>query len=105
MDRLDPLRRRSPGWVRASDSNRLHGIATSLLKGQETEDLSDRQEWLWNAIISELEWRWHRKRPVWQRCSCYLCVPPFPDDLSSLPAPLSGDRSLDHEGIDQGWGR
>jgi hypothetical protein len=78
MEAVAHLRRRSPRWIRDCDSARLHSIAHSLLSGQEEADLSERQEWLWNAVISELEWRWHKKRPVYLRCSCYLCIPPFP---------------------------
>jgi hypothetical protein len=44
-----------------------------------TTDLSESQEWLWRAVISELEYRWRTTSGL-QRCSCMLCVPPFPED-------------------------
>lgn len=43
------------------------------------KDLTGRQEWLWDACISELEYRQRREVNAGQRCSCELCIPPFPD--------------------------
>jgi len=40
-------------------------------------DLSPAQEWLFDAIVAELEFRRRRCRPIWTSCSCWLCVPPF----------------------------
>lgn len=73
------VRRRSPGWVRAYHDRALHGLAFRLIREQRTRDLSAHQEWLLDAIISELEYRRrHSPRPAWA-CSCSLCVPPFPE--------------------------
>lgn len=72
-----PPRRRSPRWVRESSSETLHAIAHRFLNMQESVDLTERQEWLWNALVSELEYRWRTTRPSWQRCACGLCRPPF----------------------------
>ena len=66
-----------PRWVRESPSTELHAIATRFLNSQESVDLTERQEWLWSRLVAELEWRWLHTRPVWQRCPCGLCRPPF----------------------------
>jgi len=57
----------------------LHGLAGRFARDRRSVDLSAAQEWLWDALISELEYRRRTTRPSWQRCSCELCVPPFPD--------------------------
>lgn len=44
-----------------------------------SEGISDAQEWLWDAVISELEYRRRRDRGRIVACSCMLCIPPFPD--------------------------
>lgn len=72
-----PARRRSPGWVRALGDRQLHGVAMHLLNEQTQADLSERQEWLWDALMSELEYRRRQTKPWWRRCSCELCVGPF----------------------------
>lgn len=77
MDEL--ARRRSPGWVRCMSDAQLHATAMKLARDSETRDLSAAQEWLWQSLISELEYRWRTTRPASFRCSCMLCVPPFPD--------------------------
>lgn len=67
-------------YVAEWSSRALHGTAFMLNRLSETQDLSERQEWLWHRIIDELEWRWLediRLRP-WQACSCALCFSPFP---------------------------
>jgi hypothetical protein len=46
---------------------------------RQTQDLTAAQEWLWDAGISELEYRRRTTRPIWQSCACRLCVPPFLD--------------------------
>lgn len=72
-----PPRRRSPRWVRELSLAEAHAIAYSFLNAQTTTDLTERQEWLWDALVSELEYRWRNTRPSWQRCNCGLCRPPF----------------------------
>lgn len=72
-------RRRSPYWIREYDSKALHGLALRLMNQQTGRDLSERQEWLWEAVVSELEYRRRNERNPWLVCSCQLCVPPFPD--------------------------
>jgi len=59
-------------------SEDLHAIVGRFQRQQADKDLTERQEWLWDAIISELEYRHRQTRPAWQRCSCEFCVPPFP---------------------------
>lgn len=72
-------RRRSPQWVRALRSDVLHAIAGRFHRAQRGEDLTAAQEWLWAAVISELEYR-HRHPAKWgPRCWCDFCVEPFPD--------------------------
>jgi len=74
----EATRRRSPAWVRAMTSRELHGVAGHLNAERLSADLSDRQEWLWDAVVSELEYR--RRRATWpvRSCTCYLCLGPFP---------------------------
>lgn len=76
-------RRRAPYWVRELSSASLHGLAGRLLRESKVKDLSGAQEWLWDRCINELEWRRRQVRPVWQSCSCELCVGPF--DYEDLP--------------------
>lgn len=79
MPMPDPARRRSPLWVRQLPSRTLHGIAGRFQRQRASADLTAAQEWLWDALISELEYRHRTTRPAWQRCSCALCVAPFPE--------------------------
>ena len=76
---MRPPRRRSPYWIREYDSKALHGLALKLMNLGMREDLSARQEWLWDAVISELEWRRRRDLGTFRACACMLCVPPFPE--------------------------
>jgi hypothetical protein len=46
-------------------------------RNRTSADLTEHQEWLYDAIISELEYRRRNTRPVWRACACFLCVPPF----------------------------
>lgn len=73
----DLPRRRSPGWVRAMPSRPIHGILGKFQRSRTSEDLSEPQEWLWDVLISELEYRHRRTRPVSARCCCDFCLPPF----------------------------
>lgn len=73
----EPTRRRTPGWVREMTSQDLHAIATRFNHQRTKEDLSDKQEWFYDAIVSELEYRRRHARPSWSACSCYLCFGPF----------------------------
>lgn len=70
-------RRRAPRWVRDSPSATLHAIAWRFLNLQTSQDLTERQEWLWNVLVDELEFRAATARPAWQACRCALCRPPF----------------------------
>lgn len=67
-------------WLRETSSSALHGICGRLDRDRRSGDLSDAQEWLWDRAVEELEYRRRTARPVWASCSCYLCVPPFPED-------------------------
>lgn len=73
-------RRRAPAWVRAMPSRDLHGILGRFDRQRVGQDLSDGQEWLYDAAVSELEYRHRAEGQVWKRCSCRYCIPPFPDD-------------------------
>lgn len=73
-----PPRSRTPRWIRDSTTERLHGIAGYLVRHQTSEDLTTGEEWLWRAVIDELERRWRRPSRRWPRCECPLCRPPFP---------------------------
>lgn len=70
-------RRRSPAWVRAMPSRDLHGILGRFDRQRTGQDLSDGQEWLYDACVSELEYRRRQTRPIWQACACRYCIPPF----------------------------
>jgi len=74
----DPIRRRSPGWVRAFDDRALHGLLFKMERDRFVKELTTSQEWLWDAGISELEYRRRHTRPIWKACACRLCIPPFP---------------------------
>jgi len=47
-----------------------------FLREQKDEDLSERQEWLWDQVVRELEYRNRHRRPG-DRCTCELCWSPF----------------------------
>lgn len=81
---MEPVRRRSPGWVRDMSSRELHAIAERFNRLRPSQDLSERQEWFYDAIVSELEYRRRVARPSWSACACYLCLGPF--DFDELPA-------------------
>ena len=75
--------RRSPQWVRDLSDREAHQIAFRLQHEREVDVLSDPQEWLWDALISELEHRRRNARWPQRRCSCALCFGPF--DFDSGP--------------------
>jgi len=74
---MDTTRRRSPGWLRQCESREIHGIAFHLNLERQQDVLSNAQEWLFDACISELEYRRDRARWPDRRCSCELCLGPF----------------------------
>lgn len=77
-----PARRRSPWWVRELAWAKLHALGGKLLNTYRSDGLSPNQEWLWGAVISELEYR-NRHRPPVDRCTCLLCTTSLPDaDMS-----------------------
>jgi hypothetical protein len=80
---MDQTRRRSPSWVREMSSQELHAIAGRFNRQRPMADLTERQEWFYDAIVSELEYRRRRARPTWSACACYLCLSPFPGPLLS----------------------
>lgn len=85
MEPNPAVRRRSPAWVRALPSDTLHAMAGRFQRHQRQQDLTKPQEWLWGALISELEYRHRTTLPAYKRCSCCLCVPPFDFDDEPLP--------------------
>jgi hypothetical protein len=70
-------RRRSPSWVREMSDREVHSIAFRLNYQRQQEDLSGPQEWLYDALVSELAYRRRRARWPERRCSCELCWGPF----------------------------
>lgn len=72
-------RRRSPGWIRSMDRPQLHSMAVKLGRLRNTTGISARQEWLWDALISELEYRHLHEPDVGARCCCELCWVPYDD--------------------------
>lgn len=79
MTQVQSVRRRSPMWVRQLDSQTIHAMCGRFARDRRSADLTEAQEWLWDGLISELEYRHRHTRPAYQRCSCEYCVPPFPE--------------------------
>lgn len=79
MDKAKLPRRRSPLWVRELSDRACHGIAMKLRVESQALDLSPQQEWLWEALISELEYRRRvaMRRRFGSPCTCELCLGPF----------------------------
>jgi hypothetical protein len=77
-------RRRSPGWVRARDGREVHALAFRLRYRFWTGVSSAAEDWLLDAVISELEYRHRRALRYDPRsaCCCEFCVEPFPWDPS-----------------------
>lgn len=73
-----PTRRRSPAYVREWSSETLHAVAGRLTNIAQQADLSEAQNYLWDCVIAELEYRFRHRSAQWPWCSCELCVPPFP---------------------------
>ena len=72
-----PRRRMSPQWVRELPSRTLHALAFKLQRLSVSTDLSPGQEWLFEACVSELEYRRRTTRWPEVRCTCQLCFGPF----------------------------
>jgi hypothetical protein len=79
---MEPARRRSPMWVRELPRHTLHAMAERFNRDRVSADLSNAQEWLYDALISELEYRRRNASPGWSACSCYLCSDPFDPRIS-----------------------
>lgn len=71
------VRRRSPGHVRQMDRDALHSLTRRLLREQFDRGISRGQDWLLNALISELEYRHRRESRGTEvrACLCDLCRP------------------------------
>lgn len=68
--------RLAPGWVQSMPDRELHSVAGRLLRESRDADLSDRQDWLLDRLLGDLQWR--RSKALWDRrwpCSCWLCMP------------------------------
>ena len=66
-------------WLRSTPSRDLHAIVGRFDLDRTSADLTERQEWLYDRCVQELETR-HRSTPLLlNRCWCRYCVPPFPD--------------------------
>jgi len=63
--------------VRQTPSRELHAILGKFDRTRRAADLTERQEWLWDQAVAELEHRRRTCRPMWLACSCKYCVPPF----------------------------
>jgi hypothetical protein len=68
-------RRRAPAWVRQWTSHDLHATAGKLMKQRAVQDLSVRQEWLYDCLLNELVWRRHAAQRDHERhwCACWMC--------------------------------
>ena len=78
MRAFRPPRRTAPAWVQASTSEALHGIAGRFARQRAAEGLSGAQEWLWDQVIGDLEWRYYAEVLPRDRCTCAFCTPPDP---------------------------
>lgn len=56
-------------------SSELHGLAGRLQRGFTDDALTDRQDWLLEAVLSELGYRHRSRRSAWDRCWCAFCRP------------------------------
>ena len=63
-------------------SREIHGLAFRLQREGMQEPLTEPQEWLWESLMHELEWRRRNTRWPQKRCSCELCWDPFEDPLA-----------------------
>lgn len=82
-------RRRAPGWVREMTSLSLHRLGGRLINDARIRDLSSRQEAVWAAVVSELEYR-NRRRIIKDRCTCLICVGPFVEEDPNPAERLEG---------------
>lgn len=73
-DRRGRRRRSKSLWIREMTSREKHIILNTLARKREQEDLTAREEWVWDQILVELAyWRSH---VVWtERCTCWFCTP------------------------------
>lgn len=69
--------RHAPLWVQDLDIRQVHAIAFKLNAERTTAELSDAQEWLFDLLVDDLDYR--RRNTTWpeRRCSCSLCWNPF----------------------------
>lgn len=73
-------RRRAPYWVRAFSDTALHGLAGKLCREEQHGDPSERQVWLLDVAMNELEYRARRdRRHGITPCACRFCCEPFPE--------------------------
>lgn len=80
MEENPESRRRAPYWVRSLTDQALHGLALKTQRSFEVGWISDRQEWMLEACISELEYRARRDaRAGIKACVCQMCCGPFDD--------------------------
>lgn len=74
---------RRPRWAksRAMRSDVMHSICGlwERLRLEGGGELTTRQEWMWDQMIGELEWRsWNLRQAGLLGCLCRFCEPPFP---------------------------
>lgn len=76
----------------------LHRLGGKLINDFRHAGLTPRQEWLFQMVCDELEYR-GRRRIARDRCTCLLCVGPFADEdgvpLGRLEALTEGDHRFD----------
>lgn len=77
------VRRRSPFWIREMRWEALHRLGGRLINLWHTDGLSGRQVAVWDAVVSELDYRNRRRLPQ-DRCTCQLCMSPFIDDPAEV---------------------
>lgn len=69
--------RRAPLWVREMPSREAHAILGRFDRDRMTQDLTRRQEWLYDVLVEDLEWRRVNTPDPWSVCSCKYCLAPF----------------------------
>lgn len=92
-----PVRRRSPLWVRDLDRRQLHGLTQRLINDFSTVGLSERQDWLLDACLSELSYRRRRATNPWTSCHCELCFLELEDEPADVVVERWGGSREDEQ--------
>lgn len=81
--------RRSPHYVRDMESRTIHALYAKFAREFAVSEPSEAQLWLWDALQSELWFRWRRAESPLLRCHCEYCWPPPCAHAALTPADFS----------------